>query len=608
MNHELVIVLVLLGIAIAFFVTGKPRMDVVAILVVVALPLSGVLTLGEALSGFSDPTVILVASMFVIGGGLVRTGVVYRITTWLGHKAGDSEPRLLVLLMLITAALGSVINSTGIVAVFIPVVLSLARRMNSSPGRFLMPLSFAGLISGMLTLVGTPPNMVLQSELIRKGYDGFSFFSFTPISLVILGVGIVYMLVVRRWLNTSEAKPEAGSERRNVQDLIDDYVLGDRAQRVRILPDSPLIGQSLGEVRLRSQYGINVVGIERKRGLTSEMIPPDATTELHAADILLFDIFEKCDDLETLCESLSLERLNFSDMSQHIGMAEVMITPGSQLIGKTVVQATFRTRYGLNVIGLRRKRQAQEAPRKAKLRPGDTLLVIGPWKTIHHLQGYAGNFLFLSLPAEIDDVAPALSQAPYALLSLAITVVLMVSGIVPIVLAALIGCLLMGLFRCVDLASLYRIIPWPVLILVAGMLPIALALQKTGGISLMVDGLIAVVGEAGPRVILTTLFVLTAVIGMFISNTATAVLMAPVALTTAQQLGASPYPFAMTVALAASAAFMTPISSPVVTLVVAPGQYRFVDFVRIGVPFTLIVMAISIFLIPLLFPFYKTFA
>lgn len=603
MNHDLILVLILLGCAIVLFTIGKPRMDVVAVLVVVVLPLSGVLTLGEALSGFSDPSVILVGAMFIMGGGLVQTGVVYRMSIWLAQKAGNSEARLLVLLMLITAGMGSVINSTGIVAVFIPVVLSITRRMNSVPGRFLMPLSFAGLIGGMMTLVGTPPNMVVQSEMIRKGFDGFSFFSFTPIALVLLIVGIGYMLVARHWLNTSDPADEAMEERRGVEDLVREYALGGRAQRLRILPDSKLVGQTLAELHLRRTYGANVVAIERQRRLTKEMINPAATTELRADDILLLDIFMPCKDLRTLCEEISVEPLSFADVSQHIGMAEILIPPGSQLIGKTVVQSSFRTRFGLNVIGLRRKRRAQETPVKAILRPGDTLLVIGPWKTIHHPQAPVSDFLTLSLPAETDDVAPALDRAPFALLSLAITVVLMVTGLVPNVLAALIGCLLMGAFRCVDLSILYRLIQWPVLILVAGMLPFALALQKTGGITLLVDALVALVGNSGPTVVLSSLFILTAVIGLFISNTATAVLMAPVAVATALELGVSPYPFAMIVALASSAAFMTPISSPVVTLVAAPGKYSFFDFVRIGVPFTIVVMLISVFLVPVLFPF-----
>lgn len=284
-------------------------------------------------------------------------------------------------------------------------------------------------------------------------------------------------------------------------------------------------------------------------------------------------------------------------------MAEVTLPPDSTLLGKSVLELGFRSQYGLNVVGLRRDHEAlTDGMLEEKLRLGDTLLVIGAWKAIRQLQGRNRDFLVLSLPAEIDEVAPALSKAPHALLSLAVMVALMVSGVVPNVVAALVGCLLMGLFRCIDMDGAYRAIHWQSLVLIVGMLPFALALQKTGGIDLVVSLLVDALGDAGPRVLLASLFLLTAAIGLFISNTATAVLMAPIAIATANQIGASPYPFAMVVAVAASAAFMTPISSPVNTLVLGPGQYRFGDFVRIGVPFTLLVMFVCVLVIPWLFP------
>src|SRR5690606_17336731 len=271
--------------------------------------------------------------------------------------------------------------------------------------------------------------------------------------------------------------------------------------------------------------------------------------------------------------------------------AEVALPPDSRLPGKTIQELGFRSTYKLNVVGVRRNHQAlQGLLVDEKLKPADTLLVAGSWKHIHRLQGLSRDFLVLSLPAEIDDVAPAANQAPFALLGLAVRVALMVSGLVPNVLAALIGCLVMGLFRCIDMDSAYKAIHWQSLVLIVGMLPFALALEKTGGVALAVSALIGAFGDAGPHALLACLFLLTAIIGLFISNTATAVLMAPVAISTADQLGASPYPFAMIIAFAASAAFMTPISSPVNTLVLGPGQYRFADFVRVGVPFTLLVI------------------
>ncbi|MDD0974885.1 SLC13 family permease [Pseudomonas fontis] len=608
MNHELLGVLALLFTAVALFVANRPRMDVVALLVIVALPLSGILTVQESLAGFSDPNVVLIAALFVIGEGLVRTGIAYRIGEWMSARAGNSEVRLLVLLMVSVAGLGSVMSSTGVVAIFIPVVLSIAARMKVSPSRLMMPLSFAGLISGMLSLVATPPNVVVHSEMVRHGQAGFSFFSFTPFGLVILVLGVLYMLATRNWLSGEARKDGTTETRRTLLDLVLDYKLAGRERRLRVRRGSPLIGHALGELKLRTNHGANVVGIERQHKFTTRVISPDSSTTINEGDVLLLDLFAPKDDLRSLCQAMHLEPLHFKaayfiDQSREVGMAEVALPPGSQLIGKTLLELTFRSRWGLNVVGLRRDNTAiEEQLVEEKLKMGDTLLVIGTWKAIRQLQAQPRDFLVLSLPAEVDNVAPALNQAPYALISLAVMVGLMISGVVPNVIAALIGCLLMGVGRCIDMDSAYRSIHWQSLILIVGMLPFALALQKTGGIALAVHGLVQILGDAGPYAILACLFAITATIGLFISNTATAVLMAPVAITTAQQLGASPYPFAMIVALAASAAFMTPVSSPVNTLVLGPGQYRFADFVKVGVPFTLLVMIVSVIMVPWIFP------
>ncbi|WP_313741357.1 SLC13 family permease [Pseudomonas sp.] len=608
MNVQLLWVLALLTAAVVLFIRNRPRMDVVALLVILALPLSGVLTIEQALAGFSDPNVVLIAALFVIGEGLVRTGIAYRIGEWLSDTAGHSEVRLLLLLMVSVAGLGSVMSSTGVVAIFIPIVLSIAARLHIAPSRLMMPLSFAGLISGMLSLVATPPNVVVHGELLRHGVEGFGFFSFTPFGLVVLVLGVAYMLLTRRWLKGEACTEGRGQARPTLHDLVQDYRLSGRERRLRVRAHSPLVGHSLGELALRTAHGANVVGIERQHKLTTRVVAADSATVLQAGDVLLLDLFDKGNDLRGLCQSMKLDPLRFKaayfiDQSQDLGMAEVSLPPGSGLLGKTVLGLALRTRLGLNVMGLRREQQAiEEGLLETPLRMGDTLLVVGPWKAIRQLQTHPHDFIVLSLPAEIDQVAPARRRAPQALASLAVMVALMVSGLVPNVVAALIGCLLMGAGRCIDMNSAYRAIHWQSLVLIVGMLPFALALQQTGGIALAVDGLVGLLGGAGPRTMLACLFALTAVIGLFISNTATAVLMAPVAISMASELGLSPYPFAMTVALAASAAFMTPVSSPVNTLVLGPGQYRFADFVKVGVPFTVLVMLVTVVMVPWLFP------
>ncbi|EMC8778410.1 SLC13 family permease [Providencia rettgeri] len=609
MNGELLWVLTLLLIAIVLFTTNKIRMDVVALLVIVAFVLSDTLTLEQATAGFADPNVLLIAALFVIGDGLVRTGIAYQMGDWLVRVAGSSESKMLVFLMLTVAGLGAFMSSTGVVAIFIPVVLSVASRMKTSPSRLMMPLGFAGLISGMMTLVATPPNMVVNSELVREGIKGFQFFSITPIGILILFAGIAYMWLTRRWLGSNEPDKLPERYRRTFRDLIRDYKLTGRARRLAIRKGSPLIGHTLDELHLRSRYEANVVGIERWRKFRRVMVSATGGTELRERDVLLVDISVSDDDLRQFCSEQLLEPMilrgdYFSDQSRDVGMAEVSMNPDSELLGKSLRDIKFRTRYGLNVVGIRRDGGALDGKLVDEpLRLGDILLVIGDWKLIRILSTKPRNFIVLNLAAEVEAVAPAASQAPHALFCLALMVAMMVTNEIPNFIAALIACLLMGKFRCIDMESAYKSIHWPSIILIVGMMPFALALQETGGIALAVDALMKVAGGLGPHVMLLCLFILCATIGLFISNTATAVLMAPIAIAAARQMDVSPLPFAMIVGIAASAAFMTPVSSPVNTLVLGPGGYKFSDFLKVGVPFTIIVMFISIAVVPILFPF-----
>ncbi|EJC1152591.1 SLC13 family permease [Cronobacter sakazakii] len=610
MNGELIWVLTLLGVAVILFATGKIRMDAVALLVIVAFILSGTLTVNEAFAGFSDPNVILIAALFVIGDGLVRTGVATKMGAWLVQMAGSSETRMLILLMLTVAGLGAFMSSTGVVAIFIPVVISVCARMKIAPSRLMMPLSFAGLISGMMTLVATPPNLVVNSELLREGHPGFGFFSVTPVGLAILALGILYMLLMRFMLGSGDSreKPQAWN-RRTFRDFIRDYHLTGRARRLAIRPGSPLIGHRLDDLKLRERYGANVIGVERWRRFRRVIVDVNGVTEFRARDVLLIDISASDIDLRQFCSEQQLEPMilrgdYFSDQALDVGMAELSLTPEGTMVGKTVRELNFRSRYGLNVVGIKREGKALPgAIVDEPLQLGDLLLVVGTWKLISKLGQKSRDVVVLNLPVEESDASPAHSQAPHAIFCLALMVAMMLTDEIPNPVAAIIACLLMGKFRCINPESAWKAIHWPSIILIVGMMPFAQALQKTGGVALIVDGLMRVGGGYGPHMMLGCLFIMCAVIGLFISNTATAVLMAPIALAAAKTMGVSPYPFAMGIAMAASAAFMTPVSSPVNTLVLGPGNYRFSDFVKTGVPFTLIVMVVCVLLIPVLFPF-----
>lgn len=609
MNTDLVLVLVLLVTAIALFVRGRPRMDMVALIMIAALPLTGTVTVGEAIAGFSDPNIVLIAFLFVLGEGLVRTGVARRLGDWINAKAGGSEVRLLVLLMGSVCGLGAFMSSTAIVAIFIPVVLRICTNTGMAPSKLMMPMSVAALISGMMTLVATAPNLVVNAELERQAGTGFDFFSITPFGVVILALGIGYMLIARRWLPDTRAADGSRRTRPTFREWIDRYGLAEREVRVRVPSGSPLKGRLLGELDLRDR-GVNLLAIERRLGRRRALVQPVAGTEILADDVLLLDVRAPELEARELAQAFGVEILPLgathrylTDCTQEMGMIEVIVPAESSVLGQTVLQARIRGESGLTVIGLRRGKEViGHELLEEKLRVGDTLLLTGFWADIRRLQQDGSDFVPLDMPAELDDVLPAHDRAPHALAILVLVVALMVFGVVPNVHAVLFGCLLLGLFRCVDIASAYRSINWQSLVLIVGMMPFSLALQRTGGVAMAADALLAVAGEGSPRAILAAIFLLTAVLGMFISNTATAILMAPVALAVAADLGASPYPFAMIVALAASTAFMTPVSSPVNTLVVGPGNYGFADFIRIGVPFSVIVMIASVIMVPLLLP------
>ncbi len=611
MSLDLALVLALLGAAIAMFVLNRPRLDVVALIMLAALPFTGVVSMSEVLAGFADPNIVLIALLFVVGEGLVRTGVARRLGDWINGQARGSEVRLLVFLMFSVGLAGSVMSSSAIVAIFIPVVLRISRNTGMAPSRLMMPLSFAALISGMMTLVATTPNLLVNAELARQGLEGFHFFSITPFGVVILILGVLYMLVARRWLPDHRETAETTRRRPSFREWIDSYNLAEREIRVRVLPSSPLIGKTLGEMGLR-RSGITPLAIERTRGRRKVLIQPTRSTATEAEDVLLLDVpTDETKNHQELAAKFGVELLPLgethrylTDRSQEMGMIEAIVPAESALVGQSVLDTRLRDEPRLTVIGLKRgKKVISEHLLKEKVQVGDTLLLTGFWEDIQKIQQAGDDLVPLHLPSELEEVLPAHDRAPQALAILALVVGLMVTQLVPNVQAALIGVLLMGFFGCIDISSAYKSISWKTLILIVGMMPFSLALQRTGGVDMAADALLSLFQGGSPRLFLAVIFMATSVLGMFVSNTATAILMAPVALSVAGYLEVSPYPFAMAVALAASTAFMTPVSSPVNTLVVGPGQYRFTDFMKVGVPFSLIVLVVSLVLVPLLLPF-----
>jgi len=607
MTGDMVFVFCVLGVAVVLFASGRVRLDVVALLVLLALMLGGILSVPEALAGFSDSVIIMIAGLFVVGEALVTTGIAFAVGAWMMRVGGTSEIRLVTLLMLTVGLTGAFISSTGIVAIFIPIALNISAKTGIAPSRLLMPLSFAALISGMMTLIATAPNLIAAYALEREGFAPFEFFEFTPIGLTVLAVGTGYMLLVgRRMLPAADAEEAGAQQGQSIGDLVRTFGLTDKNRRLRVSSASPLVGQTVAALELRSRLAVTLVCVERQRGRRVEVMPGLPQTMFQADDVIY--VFAEARAADEFIASQALVELpaeleNVTDVVREMGVAKVMLAPSSELLGKTVREAALQSRHQVQVLAVLHDRKPLEGDLSdATLHFGDILLVNGRWQAIRNLQADKKDFVVLSLPLEIEDVAPARNQAPWALVILGLMVSVMVLELVPNVAAVLIAALAMITTRCVSMDEAYKAVNWPSLVLIAGMLPLATALKQTGGADLMVDGLVYGIGDFGPMAVMAGLFVLTSVLGLFVSNTATAVMLAPIAVGVALDMGVAPAPYVMTVAVAASAAFMTPVSSPVNTLVVEPGGYGFLDFVKIGVPMTLLTGAISMILIPLLFP------
>jgi di/tricarboxylate transporter len=607
MTADAAFVFGLIVVAAIAMASNRIRFDVVALMVVLALILSGVLSVGEALAGFGSSVVILVAGLLVVGEMLARTGVARAVGDWILQRGGSNETRLLVLIMAGAGLLGAVMSSTAVVAIFIPIVLRIAAETNLNGARLLLPMSYAALISGMLTLIATTPNIVVHEELKEAGYAGLGFFSFTVIGLAILAVAILYVLFIGRRLLSSETRSaHADSVVRSIFDLWEEFRTTEDYHRLRINPSSPLANVTIADSDLQAD-GVRILGIDRKgAGGESITTAPSPATDLRPGDILL--VIGPESNTERLAEALDLTLLPTEIGERQrwlweLGAAAVLVHPESGMIGKTLKEIEFRSIYDLNIVGLRRHGEAQEEFRDTPFQSADSLMVVGAWKRIRQLQTRTHDFVVTEIPQEIGDIVPSHNKMPIALAILVGMVGLTIFDVIPLVAAVLIAALAAVFTRCMTMEDAYESIHWSSIVLIAGMLPLADALYATGGTQLIVDGLMGVAGDSGPYVMMSVLFALTAALSLVLSNTASAVLVAPIAIYAAAALGLSPYPFAVTVLIAASCAYSTPVSTPVVTLVVDPGGYRFADFLKVGVPMLILSYLVTILLTPLVFPF-----
>ena len=616
--------LIILALSAVFFVNGKLRSDLVALCALVLLIVFNILTPEEALSGFSNPIVIMMVGLFVVGGAIFKTGLAKMISSKILRLAGKSELKLFILIMMVTAFIGAFVSNTGTVALMLPIVVSMAASANISPGRFLMPLAFASSMGGMATLIGTPPNLVVDEVLSNAGFTDLSFFSFTPIGVICVLIGLVVLIPLSKFflVKKEDGKDTKTTTGHSPKELAKKYQLSDNLYRIQIRPGSRIGGKKLQELNITQAYNLSILEIRRQSSSQGRFLKTvdqslaGPHTELQENDILyVFGPFEKVNQfakeqnleltdthVSEYVEGAEVEKLSVRE----IGIAEVLLMPDSKLINKAVKDSGFRDKYSVNILGIQRKGEyILNDIKDIKMHAGDILLIQGTWDSIARMSQKQSQWVVLGQPLEEASKVTLDYKAPVAALIMVLMIAAMVFDFIPIppVAAVIIAGILMvltGCFRNVEEA--YKTINWESVVLIAAMLPMSLALEKTGASNLISEKLVSGLGDYGPLVLMAGIYFTTSLLTMFISNTATAVLVAPIALQSAIAINVSPYPFLLAVTVGASMCFASPFSTTPNALVMSAGKYTFMDYVKVGLPLQIVMGIVMVFISPLLFP------
>lgn len=590
---ELAIVFIILGVAIVLFVTEAIPIDVTALVILGSLVATGVLTPEEGVRGFSNPAPVTVAAVLVLSAGLIRTGAVVKLGTNISRLGGSSELGQMSVILVAVGVMSAFINNTAAVAMFIPIVLGVARDKKISPSKLLIPVSFAGILGGICTYIGTSTNIIVGSILQQEGHEPFAMFEFSPLGGIFLVFGVVYLLFFgRRML----------PERRAQEDLTAGYHLRNYLTELVIQPRSRLIGKTLKESDLSLANDIEVLEIRRDKQRLASLLPEIVLVE---GDVLI--VKGNIDNIMRVrdAEGVAIHpRVKFRDEdleSPEVVLAECVISANSRLTGKTIKEIDFRKRFLATTLAIRRHGgEIREKLGEVQLEYGDTLLIQGRRDRLQSLQDSHEFMLIME-----DSRAPRYRKSKMTA-SVAIFAAVVASaafGVMPIMVAALLGALLMVLTRCLTIQEGYEALDMRIIFLIAGTLSLGLALQKTGGAALIADQLIEIAGPYGPRVVLAVLYLLTMVLTELMSNNATAALLTPIAIEIADGLGVDVRPFAFCIAFAASASFLSPIGYQTNTLVYGPGGYRFPDYFKVGWPISLSTWLLSTLLIPVIWPF-----
>ena len=604
--------IIILIVTVAMFVIGRMRADIVALGSLVVMLLCGILSPAEALAGFSNPVVVMMVGLFVVGEAILQTGLAKAASHRIMHLARGNDTLLFLLVILVTAFIGAFVSNTGTVALMMPIVVSMAAESRKSASTLLMPLAFASSMGGMLTLIGTPPNLVIDSALREHGHEGLSFFSFLPVGAICLAVGILVMLPLSRIFLRKKTTDNEGKRGKTLDQLVEEYKLAGGVMAYKVDTNSMIVGKTVAQLNLRANHGINVIEIRKEtsrhhgliRNVTQSLPTQDTTIE--ADDIIYLQGSEKDIKAFALKASLHPEHttgINFYD----IGIAEIVVMPESRLVEQRLSDSRFREHYNVNVLGVKRRNDyiTDNLP-AIRLKAGDTLLIQGTWEHIMKIDKEEDDWLLIGQPREMAEKVTLDYKAPLAAFIMLAMVLVMALDIIPIapvtaVMTAGVLMVVCGCFRSVDAA--YKTISWESIILIAAMMPMATALEKTGVSTLVSHTLVASLGTVGPMALLCGIYFTTSLLTMFISNTATAVLMAPIAMSASAELGISPLPMLFAVTLGASMCFASPFSTPPNALVMQAGNYSFKDYVKVGLPLQIIMGIVMTVVLPLLFPF-----
>ncbi len=618
----MIVTIIILLLAMVFFVHGKIRSDIIALCSLTALLIFQILTPEEALSGFANSTVIMMVGLFVVGGAIFQTGLAKIIGKRILKLAGENETRLLILVILATSAIGAFVSNTGTVALMLPIIISMTSGAGLSASRLLMPLAFASSMGGMMTLIGTPPNLIIADMLDQNGYQHLTFFSFLPSGIICVAVGTLVLIPLSKiFLSKRRDGKERSHKQKTLGQLVKEYGLSDNLFRIQVPKLSPIIGKTIRDIDANRQYHLNILEVRREDALRHRFLKTIsqhlalANTSISAGDI--FYIQGEFSDLQKFSSDYHLEildshasetangknHLDFYD----IGIAEIIFTPNSDIVNKTVKDAGFRSKYDVNVLGIRRADQyILHDLGDEIITLGDVLLLQGSWANIKRIATESNNWVVIGQPTWQEENVELSHKAPIAATIMVLMVILMVFDFIPIapVTAVILAGLLMVLTGCFhNVTAAYKTINWESIVLIAAMLPMSLALEKTGVSALISNTLVGSLGNFGPTAMIAGIYVTTSIMTMFISNTATAVLLAPIAMQSAVSMGVNPTPFLFAVSISASMCFASPFSTPPNALVMTAGKYTFMDYIKVGLPMQIIMGIVMIFVLPLIFKF-----